>query len=120
MGSGADAVQLNEVRHLVALRGGRLHLLTGVTGEGGTAPFDPGSRYRLAPDITEHDVYVYGPPARHDQGRPAGLRNLRVLRDRRTTRAAEATGESAVDVLKRVQVYARLFSLDLSEEPFDD
>ncbi|MER5530900.1 hypothetical protein ABT075_41055 [Streptomyces sp. NPDC002677] len=40
--SGADAVQLNEVRHLVALRGGRLHLPTGGTGEGGTAPFGRG------------------------------------------------------------------------------
>lgn len=39
--SGADAVQLNEARHLVALRGGRLHLPTGGTGEGGTAPFGP-------------------------------------------------------------------------------
>lgn len=40
--SDVDAVQLNEVRHLVALRGGRLHLLTGRTGEGGTAPFGTG------------------------------------------------------------------------------
>ncbi|MEV6482816.1 caspase family protein [Streptomyces sp. NPDC051576] len=36
------------------------------------------------------------------------------------TRAADATGESAADVLKRVRVYARLFSLDLPQEPFDD
>ena len=90
MGSGADAEQLNEVRYLVALRGGRLHLLTGVTGvtgEGGTAPFGPGSRYRLVPGITEHDVYVYGPPAM-TRAVPAGLRNLRVLRDRRTPRSS--------------------------------
>ncbi|MFF4304603.1 hypothetical protein [Streptomyces sp. NPDC001601] len=85
--SGADAVQLNEARHLVALRGGRLHLPTGGTGEGGTAPFGPGSRYRLVPDITEHDMYVYGPPAM-TRAVPAGLRNLRVLRDRRTPRSS--------------------------------
>jgi hypothetical protein len=35
-------------------------------------------------------------------------------------RAAEATGESAEEVLKRVRVYARLFSLNLPEEHFDD
>ncbi|MEV0905801.1 hypothetical protein [Streptomyces hokutonensis] len=56
--SEADAVLLNEVCHLVALRGGRLHLLTGRTGEGGTPPFSPGSLYRLVPDIIERDVYV--------------------------------------------------------------
>lgn len=37
VGSDTDVVQPNEVCHLVALRGGRLHLLTGRTGEGGTA-----------------------------------------------------------------------------------
>lgn len=47
---------LNEVRHMVALRAGRLHLLTGRTGEGGTAPFGPGSLHRLVPDITERNV----------------------------------------------------------------
>ncbi|BBC34003.1 hypothetical protein SGFS_052970 [Streptomyces graminofaciens] len=49
--SEADVVLLNEVRHVVALRGGRLHLLTGRTGEGGTAPFGPGSLHRLVPDV---------------------------------------------------------------------
>ncbi|MDX3309738.1 hypothetical protein ACWGH3_17020 [Streptomyces sp. NPDC054884] len=56
MRSEADAVLLNEVRHMVALRAGRLHLLTGRTGEGGTAPFGPGSLHRLVPDITERNV----------------------------------------------------------------
>ncbi|WP_369223277.1 hypothetical protein AB5J52_19975 [Streptomyces sp. R39] len=87
VGSGAGAVQPTEVRHLVALRGGRLHLLTGGTGGGGTAPFGPGSRYRLVPDITERDVYVYGPPAM-TRAVLAGLRDLRVLRDRRTPRSS--------------------------------
>ncbi|WP_199830280.1 ferredoxin reductase family protein [Streptomyces viridochromogenes] len=59
----ADAVLLNEVRHLVALRGGRLHLLTGRTAEGAAPPFAPGSLHRLVPDVTERDVYVCGPPA---------------------------------------------------------
>lgn len=75
--SEADAVLLNEVRHLVALRGGRLHLLTGRTGEGGAPPFGPGSLHQLVPDITERDVYVCGPPAM-TAAVLAGLRDLRV------------------------------------------
>ncbi|MFI8087255.1 ferric reductase-like transmembrane domain-containing protein [Streptomyces sp. NPDC086080] len=75
--SEADAVLLNEVRHLVALRGGRLHLLTGRTGEGGAPPFGPGSLHQLVPDITERDVYVCGPPAM-TAAVLAGLRELRV------------------------------------------
>ncbi|MFJ6897502.1 hypothetical protein [Streptomyces hokutonensis] len=74
--SEADGVLLNEVCHRVALRGGRLHLLTGRTGEGGTPPFGPGSLYRLVPDITERDVYVCGPPAM-TRAVLAGLRDLR-------------------------------------------
>ncbi|MGW1614050.1 ferredoxin reductase family protein [Streptomyces sp. NPDC002285] len=75
--SEADAVLLNEVRHLVALRGGRLQLLTGRTGEGGVPPFDPSSLYRLVPDITQRDVYVCGPPAM-TRAVLGGLRELRV------------------------------------------
>ncbi|MGK5693204.1 ferredoxin reductase family protein [Streptomyces sp. URMC 128] len=75
--SEADAVLLNEVRHLVALRGGRLHLLTGRTDECGTPPFGPDSLHRLVPDITERDVYVCGPPAM-TRAVLAGLRDLRV------------------------------------------
>ncbi|WP_405576378.1 ferric reductase-like transmembrane domain-containing protein [Streptomyces sp. NBC_01092] len=75
--SEADAVLLDEVRHLVALRGGRLHLLTGRTGEGGTPPFDPHNLHRLVPDITERDVYVCGPPAM-TTAVLTGLRALRV------------------------------------------
>ncbi|MFE7896005.1 ferric reductase-like transmembrane domain-containing protein [Streptomyces sp. NPDC057424] len=75
--SEADAVLLNEVRHLVALRGGRLHLLTGRTGEGGTPPFGSDSLHRLVPDITERDVYVCGPPAM-TRAVLSGLRDLQV------------------------------------------
>jgi ferredoxin-NADP reductase len=57
-----DAVLADEVRALVADRGGRLHLLTGRTGEGAT-PFEPDSLRALVPDIAERDVYVCGPPA---------------------------------------------------------
>ncbi|MEV5721519.1 hypothetical protein AB0L41_47340 [Amycolatopsis mediterranei] len=57
-----DAVLVDEVRALVADRGGRLHLLTGRTDEGAT-PFEPDSLRALVPDITERDVYVCGPPA---------------------------------------------------------
>ncbi|MFE5816564.1 ferric reductase-like transmembrane domain-containing protein [Streptomyces sp. NPDC056479] len=75
--SEADAVLLNEVRRLLALRGGRLHLLTGRTGEHDTPPFGAESLHRLVPDITERDVYVCGPPAM-TTAVLSGLRNLRV------------------------------------------
>ncbi|MFG1668853.1 ferric reductase-like transmembrane domain-containing protein [Streptomyces sp. Y7] len=75
--SEAEAVLLNEVRHLIALRGGRLHLLTGRTGDGGTPPFAPDNLHRLVPDITERDVYVCGPPAM-TTAVLSGLRDLRV------------------------------------------
>ncbi|MEU1853151.1 ferric reductase-like transmembrane domain-containing protein [Streptomyces sp. NPDC019990] len=57
-----DAVLVDEVRALVGYLGGRLHLLTGRTGEG-NSPFDPDRLRALVPDITERDVYVCGPPA---------------------------------------------------------
>jgi predicted ferric reductase len=57
-----DAVLLNELRQLVAARGGRLHLLTGRTGEG-ARPFEPDALRYMVPDITQRDVYVCGPPA---------------------------------------------------------
>ncbi|MGW2636854.1 ferredoxin reductase family protein [Streptomyces sp. NPDC001348] len=60
--SESDAVLADEVRDLVADRGGRLHLLTGRRGEG-ASPFEPDSLRALVPDITERDVYVCGPPA---------------------------------------------------------
>ncbi|MFJ2478523.1 ferric reductase-like transmembrane domain-containing protein [Streptomyces sp. NPDC087659] len=75
--SEADAVLLNEVRHLVALQGGRLHLLTGKTRESGTPPFGPSNLRQLVPDITERDVYVCGPPAM-TTAVLSGLRNLQV------------------------------------------
>ncbi|MDT0566113.1 ferredoxin reductase family protein [Streptomyces sp. DSM 3412] len=60
--SESDAVLVDEVRALVADRGGRLHLLTGRRGEG-APPFEPGALRALVPDIAERDVYVCGPPA---------------------------------------------------------
>lgn len=75
--SEADAVLLNEVRHLVAQRGGRLHLLTGRTAGGGAPPFAPEGLHRLVPDVTERDVYVCGPPAMTTAVLSA-LRDLRV------------------------------------------
>ncbi|WP_327694406.1 ferredoxin reductase family protein [Streptomyces sp. NBC_00459] len=74
--SEADAVLLDEVRHLIALRGGRLHLLTGRTGDGGTPPFSPDGLRQLVPDVTDRDVYVCGPPAMT----AAVLSSLRELR----------------------------------------
>jgi len=75
--SEADAVLLDEVRRLVERRGGRLHLLTGRTGEAGAPPFAAESLHRLVPDVTERDVYVCGPPAM-TAAVLAGLRDLRV------------------------------------------
>ena len=57
-----DAVLADEVRALVAARGGQLHLLTGRTGEG-PPPFEPDRLRALVPDIADRDVYVCGPPA---------------------------------------------------------
>jgi len=57
-----DAVLVGEVRALIADRGGRLHLLTGRTGDT-SPPFAPDSLLALVPDIAERDVYVCGPPA---------------------------------------------------------
>ncbi|KUN97650.1 oxidoreductase [Streptomyces caeruleatus] len=69
--------EADAVRHLVALRGGRLHLLTGRTAEYGTPPFGPENLRRLVPDVTERDVYVCGPPAM-TASVLSGLRELRV------------------------------------------
>ncbi|GAB1512008.1 ferredoxin reductase family protein [Actinophytocola sp. KF-1] len=57
-----DAVLLDEVRSLVAARGGRLHLLTGRTADG-ARPFTPDGLRGLVPDLTDRDVYVCGPAA---------------------------------------------------------
>ncbi|WP_128382583.1 ferric reductase-like transmembrane domain-containing protein [Streptomyces cavernae] len=73
-----DAVLAGEVQALIADRGGRLHLLTGRTGEG-TPPFEPDSLRALVPDITERDVYVCGPPAM-TSAVLSGLRSLNVPR----------------------------------------
>jgi predicted ferric reductase len=73
-----DAVLLDEVRQLVAARGGRLYLLAGRTGHG-VRPFEPASLHSFVPDITERDVYVCGPPAMTDAVLDA-LRALRVPR----------------------------------------
>jgi predicted ferric reductase len=70
-----DAVLLNEVRALVAARGGRLHLLAGRTGDG-MRPFEPRGLHTLVPDIAGRDVYVCGPPAMTE----AVLASLRALR----------------------------------------
>ncbi|MFI9769671.1 ferric reductase-like transmembrane domain-containing protein [Streptomyces sp. NPDC052415] len=75
--SEADAVLLDEVRHLVAQRGGRLHLLTGRSGEQGVPPFAPAALQQLVPDITDRDVYVCGPPPMTTAVLSA-LRDLRV------------------------------------------
>ncbi|MFE7835447.1 ferric reductase-like transmembrane domain-containing protein [Streptomyces sp. NPDC057474] len=73
-----DAVLVDEVRALVAARGGRLHLLTGHRGEG-RPPFEPEGLRALVPDITERDVYVCGPPAM-TSAVLSGLRGLKVPR----------------------------------------
>ncbi|MFI6094839.1 ferric reductase-like transmembrane domain-containing protein [Lentzea sp. NPDC051213] len=73
-----DAVLLHELRQLIGARRGRLHLLTGRTGQG-ARPFEPGALHRLVPDIAERDVYVCGPPAM-TAAVLSGLRQLNVPR----------------------------------------
>ncbi|MGW5640510.1 ferredoxin reductase family protein [Streptomyces sp. NPDC003832] len=75
--SEADAVLLNEVRDLVARRGGRLHLVTGRTGDAAAPPLGPDALHHLVPDLTDRDVYVCGPPAMTETVL-ASLRELRV------------------------------------------
>ncbi|MFC5806018.1 ferric reductase-like transmembrane domain-containing protein [Streptomyces heilongjiangensis] len=70
-----DAVLADEVRTLVGDLGGRLHLLTGRTGEG-APPFEPENLRALVPDVAERDVYVCGPPAMTT----AVLTSLRALK----------------------------------------
>jgi predicted ferric reductase len=57
-----DAVLVDEVRALIADRGGRLHLLAGRTGEM-SPPFEPDNLLALVPDISARVIYVCGPPA---------------------------------------------------------
>jgi predicted ferric reductase len=86
-----DAVLLRELQDLCRLRGARLHVLTGRTGEGNPplAPFDPPQLAALVPDVARRDVFVCGPAAMTD----AVLRSLRVLK------------------VPRAQVHAERFSL---------
>lgn len=71
----SEAVLLNELRHFIQARNGRLHLLTGRTGQG-ARPFDPEALRRLVPDLTDRDIYVCGPPAMTE----AVLTSLRALK----------------------------------------
>jgi ferredoxin-NADP reductase len=57
-----DAVLLGEVQQLVAAHRGRLHVISGRTGEG-VRPFEPAGLRHYVPDITQRDVYVCGPTA---------------------------------------------------------
>jgi predicted ferric reductase len=68
-----DAVLLEEMRQLAAMRGAQVHLLTGRTADGN--PLDGHSLRTLVPDIAERDVYVCGPPRMTD----AVVRTLREL-----------------------------------------
>jgi len=70
-----DAVLLEEVRALARMRNAPVHLLTGRTAAG-DPPFGPAALLRLAPDVTERDVFVCGPPAMTT----AVLRSLRELK----------------------------------------
>ncbi|MFI6027991.1 ferredoxin reductase family protein [Amycolatopsis magusensis] len=77
----SEAVLLREIQHLVGIRRGQLHLLTGRTGQG-APPFAPEALRHLVPDITQRDVYVCGPPAMTaavtDALRKLGVPNSRV------------------------------------------
>jgi len=73
--SDRDAVLINEVQQLVAAHRGRLHVISGRTGEG-VRPFEPEGLRHYVPDITQRDVYVCGPTAMTT----AVLASLRALR----------------------------------------
>jgi predicted ferric reductase len=79
-----EAVLLGEMQNLAAVRGARLHLLTGRTGPG-NEPFSPEGLLALIPDVTERDVFVCGPQAMTD----AVLRTLRTLKVPARQRHAE-------------------------------
>jgi predicted ferric reductase len=72
----SEAVLLKELQHFIRARNGRLHLLTGRTGQG-ARPFEPEALRQLVPDITQRDVYVCGPPAM-TAAVLTGLRALKV------------------------------------------
>ena len=61
----ADAVLLDELQALAGMRGARLHVLSGRTGQG-TPPFTPFAAQELSalvPGITARDIFVCGPDA---------------------------------------------------------
>ncbi|MFD0522990.1 hypothetical protein [Paractinoplanes durhamensis] len=70
-----EAVLLGEMNNIASVRGARIHLLTGRTGEG-NQPFSPAGLAQLVPDIAERDVFICGPSAMTD----AVLRSLRELK----------------------------------------
>jgi predicted ferric reductase len=74
----ADAVLLPELEELARIRGARLHVLTGRSGEGypPNQPLAPANLLALVPDIIDRDVFVCGPPAMTS----AVLRSLRALK----------------------------------------
>ena len=74
----ADAVLLEEIRALAAMRGAVVHLLTGRTGDG-PSPFAPENLLDLVPDIRDRDVFVCG-PARMTDAVLGSLRALKVPR----------------------------------------
>jgi predicted ferric reductase len=74
--SDRDAVLINEVQQLVAAHRGRLHVISGRTGEG-VRPFEPAGLRHYVPDITQRDVYVCG-PAPMTSAVLASLRALQV------------------------------------------
>ncbi len=83
----ADAVLLDEMQALAAMRGARVHVLPGRTGAGDppNTPFEPANLLAGVPDIHERDVFVCGPPAMTD----AVLRSLRALKVPRSQVHAE-------------------------------
>jgi predicted ferric reductase len=74
----SDAVLLPELQALGTMKGARVHVLTGRTGQGRPPnhPFDPSSLQTLVPDVADRDVFVCGPPAMT----AAVVRSLRALK----------------------------------------
>ena len=58
-----DLVLRDELEHIAARRGARIHYLLGPREQGGTAALTAQRLKHLVPDLTRHDVYLCGPDA---------------------------------------------------------
>ena len=58
---GCDLVLRDEIEHIAAARGARVHYLLGPRAAQGAGHLAPDQLRRLVPDLTEHEIYLCGP-----------------------------------------------------------